>query len=274
MDYGLANGIYSNKLEGNATGLYDSIRTGLHNGIYNENIIDNGIVKNGLVLYLDAANPYSSPYGSTTWKDLSGNGNNATLVNGAYLNYENKGTIFYDGINDYGEIPNNASLNSNIGTVSFWFKVKTITGVNNAATVLGKYEATGSASSTLGYDIYCGTTALRDSFVIGALITGSTTATRTWTTATPLFPINTWINFTMTFNSGVSYSIYYNGIRTNTASLISFTVANRELRMARGLDAFWGILSGNYGIVQMYNRELTPTEVAQNYNATKSRFGY
>jgi len=40
------------------------------------------IVTDGLVLYLDAANPYSYVSGSTSWNDISRGGNNGTLVNG------------------------------------------------------------------------------------------------------------------------------------------------------------------------------------------------
>jgi hypothetical protein len=40
------------------------------------------IARDGLVLHLDAANKKSYPGTGTTWKDLNGNGNNGTLING------------------------------------------------------------------------------------------------------------------------------------------------------------------------------------------------
>jgi hypothetical protein len=40
------------------------------------------IVTDGLILALDAASPRSYPGTGTTWYDLSGQGNNGTLVNG------------------------------------------------------------------------------------------------------------------------------------------------------------------------------------------------
>jgi len=43
------------------------------------------IVRDGLVLALDAADRNSYPGTGTTWYDLSGNGNNGTLNNGAAL---------------------------------------------------------------------------------------------------------------------------------------------------------------------------------------------
>jgi len=59
------------------------------------------IVTDGLVLCLDAANKRSYPGSGTTWFDLSGNGNNGTLVNGVGFNGDNGGGLVFDGINNY-----------------------------------------------------------------------------------------------------------------------------------------------------------------------------
>lgn len=60
------------------------------------------IVTDGLVLCLDAANPKSYPGSGTVWSDLSGNGNNGTLVNGVGYNSNNGGYLTFDGSNDGG----------------------------------------------------------------------------------------------------------------------------------------------------------------------------
>lgn len=52
------------------------------------------LVTDGLVLALDAANPLSYPGSGTTWRDLSGNGNNGTLVNGPTFDIGN-GVVLY-----------------------------------------------------------------------------------------------------------------------------------------------------------------------------------
>ena len=59
-----------------------------------------GIVTDGLKLWLDASNPASYPGGGTTWYDLSGNGNNGTMVNGVAYNSANGGVMILDGIDD------------------------------------------------------------------------------------------------------------------------------------------------------------------------------
>ena len=55
------------------------------------------IVSDGLVLCLDAANPRSYPGSGTSWYDLSGNGNNGTLVNGVGYSSDNAGSLVFDG---------------------------------------------------------------------------------------------------------------------------------------------------------------------------------
>jgi hypothetical protein len=56
------------------------------------------IVTNGLVLLLDAGNPASYPGSGTTWTDLSGFGNNGTLVNGVGYSGDNLGLWFLMGL--------------------------------------------------------------------------------------------------------------------------------------------------------------------------------
>ncbi len=59
------------------------------------------IVKDGLVLLLDAAKKDSYPGSGTLWRDVSGNGNNGTLTNGPIFNSNNGGSVVFDGSNDY-----------------------------------------------------------------------------------------------------------------------------------------------------------------------------
>ena len=70
----------------------------------------------GLALYLDAANVKSYPGSGTVWYDISGNGNNATLVNGASYNSQNSGVMQFDGVNDEISVssPNLTSTNYTI----------------------------------------------------------------------------------------------------------------------------------------------------------------
>jgi hypothetical protein len=77
------------------------------------------IVRDGLVLYLDAANPKSYPGSGTTWFDLMGS-NNGTFINGATHNSNNLGGVLLDGVDDYVSLSNPQTLNpgSNSFTVN------------------------------------------------------------------------------------------------------------------------------------------------------------
>jgi len=66
-------------------------------------------ITDGLVLDLDGNNIPSYPHNGTTWHDLSGGGNNGTLVNGPTFN--SNGYFNFDGTDDYIELgSSNTSL--------------------------------------------------------------------------------------------------------------------------------------------------------------------
>jgi len=74
-------------------------------------------VRSGLVLDLDAGKRESYNRVGTTWTDLSGNGNNGTLINGPTFNSNNGGNVSFDGSDDYSSI--NSSNSLNFGTAGF-----------------------------------------------------------------------------------------------------------------------------------------------------------
>jgi hypothetical protein len=81
-------------------------------------IATKGIVQSGLVLNLDAGVSASYPGSGTNWTDLSGNGNNGTLVNGVGYNSANNGSFVFDGVNDYGSFGKQIYVSSDNFTIS------------------------------------------------------------------------------------------------------------------------------------------------------------
>jgi hypothetical protein len=80
------------------------------------------IVTDGLVLYLDAANPYSYVSGSLNWNDLSRSQLSGSLVNGPTYSSANNGSIVFDGTNDYVNCGSNAgSVSGSQFTISSFF---------------------------------------------------------------------------------------------------------------------------------------------------------
>ena len=69
------------------------------------------IVTDELVLALDAGNTKSYPGSGTTWTDLSGNGNDGTLLNSPTFNSANGGYLDFDGTNDYVNCGNSSVFN-------------------------------------------------------------------------------------------------------------------------------------------------------------------
>ena len=220
-----------------------------------------GIVTNGLVLDLDAAKKDSYPGTGTAWNDISGNLNNGTLINGPTFNSGNGGSIVFDGVDDYAQVSNNTTLNPTSGTISIWFKYTSVSGI--AASIIGKHDV---ASSLNGYNIYLSPTG-----IISAQIKNNSQTTNV--ASTPAISSNTWRNIILTYISGTSHALYDNSTLNSSGSCVSFTISTQPLRMVDSADSFWGLMAGNISNVQIYNRALSASEINQNFQATRARFG-
>ena len=94
------------------------------------------IITDGLKLWLDASNPSSYPGSGTTWYDLSGNGNNGTMVNGVTYSTANGGVMSFDGVNDIVNFTNSLIVNNLTGhTISLWIKRNNKIGFQGIMTV-------------------------------------------------------------------------------------------------------------------------------------------
>ena len=220
------------------------------------------IVTDGLVLHLDAANNRSIVSGSTIWRDLSGNGNNATLTNGPAFNSINGGSIVFDGVNDYAITPS-MSLSGGL-TFSLWLKGNVKDG--NDHVLIDAMDVNpnnwGGEIGIMNYGnnlVYFGT-----NYNYNITLDASST-----------IMTNNWINVVVTQSSTLTSTItsYLNGIigvQGVIAQGISST--NSVVNIGRRNDnlVFYG---GSIASVQIYNRALSDKEVRQNYNATKGRFG-
>jgi len=225
------------------------------------------IIRDGLVLYLDAANQKSYPGSGTTWNDLSGNGNNGTLVNGPTFNSENNGSIMFDGVDDTCRLPVNFfTLNSpQQGTVNLTVKIpplNTLTSTvlfqdgGTTAQLIYFYRNSSFAVNQYAWLIYFNNT------------TGGTGAVLHYI---PYIP-GEWYTTTLTFNTEGQTSVYVNGILRNTTNVTNFTSWRRNGGNIPSFTGGSGAGIGNVSIFSYYNRALTAEEIQQNYNATKSRF--
>ena len=222
------------------------------------------IVTDGLVFAVDAANKKSYPGSGTTWSDLSGNGNNGTLTNGPTFDSGNGGNIVFDGSDDIvqGTGISNGGGSGTSQSYNIWFKIDNPTNGNQGLFFWDQYN--GIATYSVGGEIFIQT---RGDNSIGDF------------SSTPTATANTWHNVSFNFNQGVSYECWIDGVSFGsvaTSDTSNEPASSQKWSIGSRLDDsnnFLDYLDGNIAIVQAYNRALSSTEVTQNYNALKSRFG-
>jgi hypothetical protein len=218
------------------------------------------IITDGLVLYLDAANTRSYPGVGTTWTDLSRGGNTGTLVNGPTFNSGNGGSIVFDGVDDFILTTNptsNVLSNLSSYTVSFWIKINSYGG--NGSVLLSSPGSSNLFIQAQSSAVYIG-------------ILGSTNNFLTLSISMSTLALNTISNMVWVKDSNTAY-FYLNSTRYTFPGTANFNFigSNNTLNIGKYTSGF--NLPGNIYNTQIYNRALSATEVLQNYNATKTRFG-
>ena len=224
------------------------------------------IVTDGLVLCLDAADNNSYPGSGTTWTDLSGNGNNGTLNNGPTFSSANRGSIVFDGTNDWISVTRNSSLSptSAITEEAMIFRTST----SDQVFIGLQYGSSTENSYALWYEGGAVRVLIRNSS--GMVIV----------TYTVTLSLNTWYHLIHTYD-GTNQKIYINGeLKQTTATTGSIVYDANNTVITLGADNNLGYntgqvayMNGRISMVKIYNRALSASEVLQNYNAIKGRFG-
>jgi hypothetical protein len=217
------------------------------------------IVTDGLIVNLDAGYVPSYPRTGTVWSDLSGNNNHGTLVNSPTYSSDNGGSIIFDGVDDACNIPiPNASSYSTITICGF---IKWLSFGSDMFLGMTTYDVW-TAGNCLGYNNGNGN-------VIGIDAA----------TVTSLGLLGEWKHYTFVMNSSGLLStnkIYINGVSVGplTAVVGGDSGAPGFATNLKLCDWNNGGYYANlqYGNVMTYSRELTPSEILQNFNATKGRY--
>lgn len=224
------------------------------------------IVTEGLVLYLDAANTRSYVNGSTTWTDISRSGNTGTLINGPTFNSGNGGSIVFDGIDDYANLGTsiNFSNYTNGFTIGFWVKI-----LNTVQTNRYLFSKINTAGTDNQFSIVYGYVA--NTFELyGGASGGASQNIRT----NSQISVNDTNWHSLYYTVGATTTGYLDAISkftNNYASLTFVSSTNNNLLSTFNTAGFYGNLS--LANMALYNRILSATEILQNYNATKTRFG-
>lgn len=232
------------------------------------------IITDGLIMYLDAANTKSYSGTGTSWYDRSGNGNYGTLTNGPTFNSSNSGSIVLDGINDYVSVNTLLSslIDDNSLTVNIFVNINEPT-LSTAGGLLCNQKYT-SESDPGGFGFV-----ITSSGLIAVNLTKVISSVATSYEVISSFTMNRqqYALYTFTYNSGSKTIITYkNGIQQASSTDINYawTKNTRPTFIGINSQGGWGTYyKMNITQVSIYNRDLSPTEILQNYNATKTRFG-
>ena len=216
------------------------------------------IIDDGLVIILDANDKNSYPGTGNIWYDLSGNGNNATLINSPTWN--SSGYFIFDGTND------NASITFQSSSMSAWANEQTIIiwTYHNFTTERRNiwnqsYGGYGTWTHESGDNIngFYGDAGL-DNQPYTALNSGTTSR-------------NVWNMLAMTRNTTNAYW-YQNAVLLNSMvnPYSSLTATTANISIGYGYTGvYW---QGNIRLIQCYNRLLTASEISYNYNTAIKRF--
>jgi hypothetical protein len=225
------------------------------------------VVTSGLIMHLDASKPASYTSGST-WYDLSGNGTNVALVNGAYYSSSGGGSIELDGSSGYLQVAGNGAAspwNNQTFTVDLWW---------NRYSDSRNYEILWSQDYTSHNPPYYSNHIRMDNASAhspGNYFSGAPGWATVPTTNNAISGAG-WNNFVFVRDSSGNSTVYKNGVVfQNNNNPGTITYYSNPIWI--GKSNFMSSASSRFGSVRYYNRGLTAGEVATNFAATKTRFG-
>jgi len=238
-----------------------TIETGI-NSYYN---VYPNIVKSGLVLNFDANDRTSYPSSGSTWYDISGYSNNGTLTNSPIFGTANGGLITFDGVNDYVDFGNNTTLynaSDSAFTQEFAIRLKSNAATDKTIFRVDDWSRISTQISTSQFKFIIGYNNPTDTLIYNGT-----------------FAYNQWYIITTVWSKLNTQKIYINGVlvaqRTPTiSSYTGVTGTSGGANIGRGhTDPYTNYLNFDMSTFRHYNKVLTDTEILQNFNATKSRFG-
>jgi len=234
-----------------------------------------GLVTSGRVFHVDAGIATSYPGSGTTWTDLSLSATNATLINSPTYSTSGGGSIIYNGVNNYANIGNVASLQferTSAFSIYTWIKhTYTGAGVN----IISKQQNSGAY---IGWGFG---SSLRASvpYLEFFLYNGSVAGNAVVVDYPSMYSDGVWMNICITYSGNSSSSgvtLYRNGAAvtgTVYGSSIGLTINTTTAAQMPGRGGTGTLWPGSMGNAIIYNRVLSAAEVLQNFTAQRFRFG-
>ncbi len=230
------------------------------------------ISENGLVLNVDGANLRSWSGSGTTWYDVSGQNNTATMF-GTVPTSSDGGGCF-----DFATVTGAFSSSASLG-FTFTSNMIPTTGsftlgcwVKNMPSSVGQCGLFANAGGADGYRFGVG---LNAAYVLisGASGVGYSEPALNFSST---LSATLWYNVVMIFdraNSTPQWNLYLNGSFVTTTNMVATQPAFSNATPGLVRSSCCGLYTGKLATFVAYNRVLTATEILQNFNALRGRFG-
>lgn len=222
------------------------------------------IIKDNLVFCLDATNIKSYPGSGTTWTDLTGRGGTGTLTNMDGSDYSN-GYLSFGGTNEYVTTLFGDNVISTGFTFTFWFY-----GTKDTVHFIASFFVSGDTSTVFRIERFSST---NNTIEFGHSSNGGVISAANELISTN-FPNNVWTCCTLKYNGDYKY-IYKNGVldSTSASGQVMTHYSGAKLRIGARQDGALLPFSGYMSHISMYNRPLSDSEILQNFNALRGRYG-
>jgi hypothetical protein len=202
---------------------------------------------------------------NTYWLDMSTNYYRGTLTSGPTFNYPKGGYFSFDGTNDC-IIFNPASSGSTTGNFTFGGWVNP-----NSSTANKIWISRGRDGAGSGWSMYIGTSAAGNPLF--SVVTTSGGATAFSAQGTTVMSTNTWYYVMGTWTAGSNLKVYLDGVLENTTNTTTTSLRTSTEGIVVGSVSTTIFYNVSVATVQVYDRVLTDSEILQNYNSDRQRFG-
>jgi len=238
------------------------------------------ILTDGLQLHLDAADENSYSGSGSTWYDLAGNSRNGIIQGATYSSADN-GSFVFNGSTNYINCNSFVSTYNTFtnSTECFWFKSTQAGPILYSDTGATQTNSDGVSFRTLGdFTSYWSNESITT--WMGAWSgPASNDIQAAYRGGHDYYIDNNWhyacwcfgSGFTKIYVDALSLSLSYKSGNNNTIASYNYTSPNNFSIGRRLTDTY--AFGGNISQVSIYDRALSASEILQNYNATKGRFG-
>jgi len=217
-----------------------------------------------LVVYLDSGNPSSYSGSGSNWVDLSGENNNATLINSPTYSSSFEGILQFDDVSlEYATIPDLGDLPQ--WSIEVWFRLSTPLTGKVSAIVTNEFDLVNKLNFSLGTNNAPSNRNLAVGFFDGS-----------WHTTTGVVPqVGVWYQMVGTYDGSVVRQ-YVNGVASGgTVNYSGNPQSGGVVRLMRRWDETLtssNLIDGDLAIVKIYSSYLTAGDILSSYNSTYSRF--